>query len=48
MPFQTFDFERADLRARLAALSLDVKLLRLAHERRRARWDVKDDDDEDE
>jgi hypothetical protein len=44
MPFQTFDFERADLRARLAALSLEVKLLRFAHARRRARWDVKDSD----
>lgn len=44
MPFQTFDYERADLRARLAALSLDVKLLRFAHARRRARWDIKDSD----
>ena len=48
MSFPTFDFERADLRARLAALSFEVKLLRLAHARRRAWWDVKEDDDEDE
>ena len=38
MTFQTFDFERADLRARLLGLSLEVKLLRLAHARRRVRW----------
>jgi hypothetical protein len=48
MPFDPFDFERADLRARLAALSLEVKLLRLAHALRGVRWDRKDDDDEDE
>ncbi len=44
MPFQTFDFERADLRARLAALSLDVKLLRWEVALRRMRWASKDSD----
>src|SRR3954467_13805755 len=48
MPFDLFDLGRADLRARLAALSLEVKLLRLAHALRGVRWDRKDDDDEDE
>lgn len=44
MPFPTFDFERADVRARLAALSFEVKLLRLAHARSRAWWARKDRD----
>ncbi|MDB5642358.1 MAG: hypothetical protein JWN07_1675 [Hyphomicrobiales bacterium] len=44
MTFQSFDFARADVRARLAALSLEVKLLRWAHALRRVRWDRKDSD----
>lgn len=48
MPFFTLEYERADLRARLAALAVEVKLLRWAHALRRRRgvlwWKDKDGD----
>lgn len=44
MSFQTFDFERAEVRAHLAALTLEVKLLRFLH----ASLFRKDDNDADE
>src|SRR3954447_18973875 len=48
MSFKQLDYERADLRARLAALILEVKLIRCAFALRRNLVLRKDDNDEDE
>jgi hypothetical protein len=48
MSFKQLDYERADLRARIAALILEVKLIRCAFALRRNLVLRKDDNDEDE